>query len=1771
MIVITLKEARAQPNKPTPTLADAEEVSFRFEASRVPFTQTSIVSDKELMGDAQPKIKIKQAADGSGTMVAMVVRTATDFDIETNAVGIDVVKVGEEPGDLYFVFTAVGTMLGKSQITLDIPEGWTAPLKGDGSDAGDILIEGTAADDNKIMRDNNNEISEIIGRTAIATVMEDANLAPDDTVIFRYKTPTAPTAAAAYTFTAKSKSQEEGSPMVLSEGSPVITVSPPGNGSGAMVLDTTSAAAAQAGVVIKFTFTAAEAMSGGEVRVELPSTWSAAKDNIKDEADTANRVTFRDPARVNDVSYVASFVDNDRTIVIPVASLGIRNQIIFTYTGTVQNTAGTAIIITSTRTSNTGTPVPIATPPRFTVNNAMKGTGDVAYLSGPIASASSGNQLTFDFKAVGTMNGGAVSMEVPPDWSPPRLTQGVAGYTSALTPAGGSVGQLSVSETSDRVVIVPINTLGPDQIVKIIYGRGSGSSGAVAQENAGGGTFIFKTKGSSGDDFESIGNQPTVLVTNAPDGSGTMTVAPTSVTAGSIVELVFTYMPAGTINGGKLQLTVPDGWTAPLGTAGRGFTTPETDPGVALGTLSFSDQSVTVPITALTVGQTIRIKYGSGGGSNGVVVPPETGDNTFVVRSQGLTDTQGGQLIELFAAPPVVSVTPAGDGSGTATVTAAAAVTAGSTGNSITIVYTAAGPMLDGAVSVDIADGWSPPDGKTSVSSMGTIGDPTFVGQTVVVEGVSLSANQTITFVYSDATAQGDAGDAVFAVKSQGTDAGTLTALETVAQSALTIVVGNAADGSGTLTIAPNIIAEGGGTLNITLTYTTVGTITSGGLRIRIPDDWTDPQITDSSGPGFVSAATVTGAVNVPTVGGRLISVFISSLGPNGTIDVSYNSATGTSEVGTSTFSAESRGSAPGSFQPLASSPTITRTSPASTFVISSGPESTFKGQASDAIVIETRDTDGSSRSASASAVMVSLSSSSSTGMFEDESGTVITSTSIPVGTTSVSVFYKDTVVGTATLTVTMTLLGETQMATHMITIAETASQLAISSAGEFFAGDALMFTIESQDASGNVAPSISDVTVTLASSSVTGIFEQNGNAVISVTILANETSATASYKDTTVGMATLTASATDLTDSPPHEVMVNTLLTRVESSSSSVMVGGTVTITAIGRPGQTATFSIGDDPDSIFPQHQMMAESTDMPGTYTGVFSPVVDLHPEGMYDVTVIIGDASLMLPGGLMIDNTDPVLTEAMADPTTIKNGQTLTFTAKSAESGLTVWIDGVSALDSMAADDRFDLVESAMEAGTYSYSAALVISEGNTAENGSQTLMAKATDAAGNAAVELPVVVELRNFFEFSLTVPRDISLIHIPLDVNEVDGEAMALDTVGDLFDALGGTANVSLLITRDTAASKWSSYLGDQSAGKSADRTITDDMGIITVMRNPVTLSLRGDALGTESDTESASFVSAINISRGLNLVGVPLKDTRVGKVSDLLSLEGIQGKVSSIIVSNGGAFKVIARPEDDGDMDVTGGQSFILSAGEAGTVEITGEAWDNISGSVATAPPMALVGHKIDGQTPVLEVHGAVIDEIANAAQDGFRVTVKNLSTSSSLNVLSSGDPADTSEGLYSVTFVDTDSSRAARAGDILEITVQTVSPYIGIEPIRHVVTTKDVELSRIRLVDLVTYEIPKETELLPNYPNPFNPDTWIPYRLAEDSSVTLTIYDTSGKVVRTIEIGHKPAAVYESRDKAVHWDGRNNYGERVASGIYFYSLSAVNFSATRKMVILK
>ena len=98
-----------------------------------------------------------------------------------------------------------------------------------------------------------------------------------------------------------------------------------------------------------------------------------------------------------------------------------------------------------------------------------------------------------------------------------------------------------------------------------------------------------------------------------------------------------------------------------------------------------------------------------------------------------------------------------------------------------------------------------------------------------------------------------------------------------------------------------------------------------------------------------------------------------------------------------------------------------------------------------------------------------------------------------------------------------------------------------------------------------------------------------------------------------------------------------------------------------------------------------------------------------------------------------------------------------------------------------------------------------------------------------------------------------------------------------------------------------------------------------------------------------------------------------------------------------------------------------------------------------------------------------------------------------------------------------------------------------------------------------------PKFSMLYQNFPNPFNPETWIPYQLSKDSDVTIKIYNVSGRLVCTLELGRREAGVYLEKEKSGYWDGRNNTGESAASGVYFYSITAGDFTATKKMLVLK
>ena len=311
----------------------------------------------------------------------------------------------------------------------------------------------------------------------------------------------------------------------------------------------------------------------------------------------------------------------------------------------------------------------------------------------------------------------------------------------------------------------------------------------------------------------------------------------------------------------------------------------------------------------------------------------------------------------------------------------------------------------------------------------------------------------------------------------------------------------------------------------------------------------------------------------------------------------------------------------------------------------------------------------------------------------------------------------------------------------------------------------------------------------------------------------------------------------------------------------------------------------------------------------------------------------------------------------------------------------------------------------------------------------------------------------------LRAPSGISLMHVPLQVTAVDGVAQTIESVGDLYNALGGVNTVNLLITYDPATQGWRSYLGESSRGTFADTVLTDNQGIIADMKAPVSLHLDGDALGSNGS-------SSITLHPGTNLVGIPLRDSRITRVSDLLALDGIGGNVPAVTILNDGTFQTVEQAGDAGDIPITGGQSFILNAWEETTVAISGQGWDNVLG-IAAAAPMKLTGIEVGDTTPILALTGSIVSPVGGWGRiphlrlgSDFRVIVKNLSTGSAVATVI-GDTGDS----YQLTVVDTETGQAARIGDILEISVKSPNPLISVQPLRYTITAEDVKRSRIQL----------------------------------------------------------------------------------------------------------
>jgi hypothetical protein len=159
------------------------------------------------------------------------------------------------------------------------------------------------------------------------------------------------------------------------------------------------------------------------------------------------------------------------------------------------------------------------------------------------------------------------------------------------------------------------------------------------------------------------------------------------------------------------------------------------------------------------------------------------------------------------------------------------------------------------------------------------------------------------------------------------------------------------------------------------------------------------------------------------------------------------------------------------------------------------------------------------------------------------------------------------------------------------------------------------------------------------------------------------------------------------------------------------------------------------------------------------------------------------------------------------------------------------------------------------------------------------------------------------------------------------------------------------------------------------------------------------------------------------------------------------------------------------------------------------------------------------------------------------------------------------TAAGEFQAAFMNTNRQSVVAAGDEILLQLVSADGMLLMEPRRSSVQPHDLE--RAYLLTRI-HALPK-TRLLQNYPNPFNPETWIPFQLATPTDVTLEVYSIRGHLIRRLDIGHRAAGWYVSKERAAYWNGHNAMGEQVSSGVYVVVMNAGDVHSTRRLVVVK
>jgi len=390
--------------------------------------------------------------------------------------------------------------------------------------------------------------------------------------------------------------------------------------------------------------------------------------------------------------------------------------------------------------------------------------------------------------------------------------------------------------------------------------------------------------------------------------------------------------------------------------------------------------------------------------------------------------------------------------------------------------------------------------------------------------------------------------------------------------------------------------------------------------------------------------------------------------------------------------------------------------------------------------------------------------------------------------------------------------------------------------------------------------------------------------------------------------------------------------------------------------------------------------------------------------------------------------------------------------------------------------------------------------------------------------------------------------------------------VGTVTDATTGATLDGVLLTSSIWQKKASTNIDGSYAIDSipignyeltASKPGYDSSIKVVNIENEKTMTMDFALSRVSSVPHDGEWTFSMDLSSGLHMLSLPLKPNFP------FTARSFAEKLGATLVleydETEGTFSAFL-PElfDDGFL-IKGGFGYIVNLKSAINVTFTGQPWANAAPAKRESP---LPGQKLWA----FAVGGRIVPH-GNFHGEDFRVTVTNLRTNSVAQgiVGNAGD-----DYYYTVVFADVSRQAVVEPNDTFEINIFDSDNRVLGSVVRTVVPSELLNASMMVHLPLHKPK-PNKTALLQNYPNPFNPETWIPYQLGSQADVSIEIYSIDGKLVRILNLGKREAGFYTDKNNAAYWDGVNNIGEKVASGVYFYVLNAGEFRAVRKFSMVK